>query len=51
MAFFCWSVPGKLISHSEFESCAARLVVFVSLRSPAVVFDAATSAAAAPSTS
>ena len=33
VAFFCWSVPGKLASHSAFESWAARSSVLRSFKS------------------
>src|SRR5438093_4950230 len=50
MEAFCCSVPGKLASHSEFESCAARARALVSLRS-AVVVSLASSTSRGPSRS
>ena len=43
MEAFSGSVPGKLASHSELESCAARSRACVSFRSAVVVVPALTS--------
>src|SRR5258707_11969400 len=48
MNCFCWSEPGRLLSHSPLESVAARLRALPSLRSAVAVEPAVTPVALAP---